>query len=549
MPNRIDYLHPAPPFKVEISGGPQVYQWLNTQRNMHDGMPPINLPFKNDGDSLLPLGSLALRDTLLQGMLSVVNFSPEHQLFELKTILKTNGETNLQASLGKAIGQALRRGEFNMDDREGAMAIDLSNLSGQPSLRRVYGELYGKMVKAGYDIEYDDSSEDIRIFKQNKTGENEFDTNFAFAMHTNGPLNGGYCFHLNQPQEISENEFQAAFQEYGKLLGEVVDALYHTNGLASPTSKMVIAPPKNMDSIIKRAEEAGRVQKRMLARSGLLDPAVELDEIIRNKILVDARPDVTFDQIGGLQSVKQDLQLVVAGLVDPNVYLHRGTIPPRGIILYGPSGTGKTLLAKAVAHHSNAMFYNIELPNVLDSLLGKTEQLIAEVFDYANEHAPAIIFFDEIDALGAQRDNLNNFYSNIVTILLTKLRGLKKRGDNVIVIAATNRKDRLDESLMSPGRFDWKIEVGLPETAQERRDIFDIHMRAAAKVANGTFLFDEAFSVDQLARLTRGFSGAEIENVIQDALRQKAKNDYYGVHSGLVTTEDVIELIRKAHHK
>lgn len=109
MPKGIDHLHNSQPFKVEISGGQQVFQWLNTQRTIHDGLPPINLPFQNDGDSVLPLGSLSLRDDVLQGMISAVKFSPEHHIFELTTLLETNGGVILKMLLVK---QSARR--FNV---------------------------------------------------------------------------------------------------------------------------------------------------------------------------------------------------------------------------------------------------------------------------------------------------------------------------------------------------------------------------------------------------------------------------------------------------
>jgi transitional endoplasmic reticulum ATPase len=219
-------------------------------------------------------------------------------------------------------------------------------------------------------------------------------------------------------------------------------------------------------------------------------------------------PHATFGDVGGLEEAKRVLtEAVEWPLSYAALFEATNTDPPSGILLYGPPGTGKTLLARALAGESDVNFVSVAGPELLDKYVGESEKAVREVFDRARQAAPAIVFFDEIDALAGVRGNASEATERVVSQLLAELDGLSEN-PNVVVIAATNRRDALDPALLRPGRLESHVEVPTPDV-DARREILAVH--TAGKPIG------EDVSLDDLADRTDGFSGAELESLVRDA--------------------------------
>ena len=221
------------------------------------------------------------------------------------------------------------------------------------------------------------------------------------------------------------------------------------------------------------------------------------------------RADVTYDDIGGLgNTVDQVREMVELPLRHPELFQRLGIDPPKGVLLYGPPGTGKTLLARAVANETEAQFFHIAGPEIMGRHYGESEQRLREVFQEAQQNAPAIIFIDEIDSIAPKRtETRGEVERRIVAQLLTLMDGLEPR-QNVVVIAATNRLDAIDEALRRPGRFDREIVIGVPDQ-DGRREVLAIHTRGMP--------LDEDVDLDALARATYGFVGADVSALAREA--------------------------------
>jgi len=219
--------------------------------------------------------------------------------------------------------------------------------------------------------------------------------------------------------------------------------------------------------------------------------------------------DVTYEDIGGLkEEVKKVREMIEIPLKRPELFERLGITPPKGILMYGPPGTGKTLLAKAVANESDAHFIAINGPEIMSKYVGGSEERLREIFEEAEENAPSIIFIDEIDAIAPKREEVaGEVERRIVAQLLTLMDGLKTRGQ-VMVIGATNRPDALDPALRRPGRFDREIELGVPDK-DERKEILEIHTRGMPLA--------EDVDLDELAEITHGFVGADLESLCKEA--------------------------------
>ena len=217
---------------------------------------------------------------------------------------------------------------------------------------------------------------------------------------------------------------------------------------------------------------------------------------------------VTYDDIGGLkEEVKKIREMVELPLRHPELFERLGIEPPKGILIYGAPGTGKTLLAKAVANESDAHFISIAGPELVTGIVGKSEQKLREIFKEAQENSPSIIFMDEFDAFASKRDTSGEVEKRMVSQLLTLLDGLKTRGQ-IIVIGATNMQNSIDPALRRPGRFDRELEIGIPNR-DSRKEILQIHMRNMP-------LADDV-DLDELANLTHGYTGADIESLSKES--------------------------------
>ena len=243
---------------------------------------------------------------------------------------------------------------------------------------------------------------------------------------------------------------------------------------------------------------------------------------------------VRFSDVAGAEEEKQELQEIVDFLKDPKKFTAIGARIPKGVLLVGPPGTGKTLFAKAVAGEANVPFFSISGSDFVEMFVGVGASRVRDLFDQAKHSMPCIIFIDEIDAVGRQRGaglgGGNDEREQTLNQLLVQMDGFESN-DSIIVMAATNRADILDPALMRPGRFDRQIYVNIPDV-KGREEIFKVHSRNKPLAPTVNF--------KSLARLTSGFTGADIENLLNEAAILAAR-----ANRKLITMEDISEAINK----
>ena len=230
--------------------------------------------------------------------------------------------------------------------------------------------------------------------------------------------------------------------------------------------------------------------------------------------------NVTFSDVAGLEGAKEEIVEIVEFLKNPSKYTELGAKIPKGALLVGPPGTGKTLLAKAVAGEAKVPFFSLSGSDFVEMFVGVGASRVRDLFKQAKEKSPAIIFIDEIDAIGRARGKNNGFNSNderenTLNQLLTEMDGFGTNS-GVIILAATNRADVLDGALMRAGRFDRQIYVDMPDL-NERKEIFEVHLKPLKLEKN--------LDVDFLSKQTPGFSGADIANLCNEAALIAARND------------------------
>lgn len=262
------------------------------------------------------------------------------------------------------------------------------------------------------------------------------------------------------------------------------------------------------------------------------DPSVQAMEI-------EEKPVIEYSDIGGLKSqIKEIREIVELPLLKPEVFEKIGIDPPKGVLLYGPPGTGKTLLAKAVAKVTNATFIRLIGSELVQKFIGEGARLVREVFEYAEERSPSILFIDELDAIGSKRLELatsgDREVQRTLMQLLASLDGFEPRGE-VRVIAATNRPDILDPALLRPGRFDRLIEISEPNE-EGRKEIFNIHMK--------NMNVDELVNLDYLVQQSNGLSGAEIKSLCIEAGMFAIRNEHE-----VVTDQDFVYAIDKLNNE
>ncbi|MHC3437051.1 CDC48 family AAA ATPase [Natrialbaceae archaeon A-gly3] len=219
-------------------------------------------------------------------------------------------------------------------------------------------------------------------------------------------------------------------------------------------------------------------------------------------------PNVTYEDIGGLdEELDQVREMIELPMRHPELFKQLGIEPPKGVLLHGPPGTGKTLMAKAVANEIDAHFETISGPEIMSKYYGESEEQLRDVFEEAEENAPAIIFIDELDSIAAKREDAGgDVERRVVAQLLSLMDGLEERG-RVTVIAATNRVDDIDPALRRGGRFDREIEIGVPDK-EGRKEILQVHTRGMP--------LEEGVDLDRYAENTHGFVGADLESLARE---------------------------------
>jgi proteasome regulatory subunit len=227
---------------------------------------------------------------------------------------------------------------------------------------------------------------------------------------------------------------------------------------------------------------------------------------------VDASPEVTYDDIGGLgDQILEVREAVEQPLLDPEQFDAVGVEPPAGVLLHGPPGTGKTMLAKAVANETDATFIKMAGSELVQKFIGEGARLVRDLFELASEREPAVIFIDEIDAIASKRTDSKTSgdaeVQRTMMQLLSEMDGFDDRGE-IRIIAATNRFDMLDRAILRPGRFDRLIEVPEPDV-EGRTRILDIHTESMPLA--------EDVDLDALAAETEGLSGAELASLATEA--------------------------------
>ena len=249
------------------------------------------------------------------------------------------------------------------------------------------------------------------------------------------------------------------------------------------------------------------------------------------KIYVKSSEGIRFDDVAGEDEAKENLAEIVEYLHDPSKYREIGASMPKGVLLVGPPGTGKTMLAKAVAGESNVPFFSMSGSEFVEMFVGMGASKVRDLFKQAKEKAPCIVFIDEIDAIGQKRDGRvmgNDEREQTLNQLLTEMDGFEEN-NGVILLAATNRPESLDPALLRPGRFDRRVPVELPDL-KGREDILKVH---AKKVR-----MDKHVDYQKIARMASGASGAELANIVnEEALRAVRDNRHH------VTQEDLEESI------
>ena len=246
---------------------------------------------------------------------------------------------------------------------------------------------------------------------------------------------------------------------------------------------------------------------------GIVQVAPETEIVIKEEVFDEEEDSgaqsIAYEDIGGLGNQLQKVrEMIELPLKHPILFRRLGIDPPKGVLLHGPPGTGKTMIAKAVASETNAHFSSINGPEIISKYYGESEKALREIFDEATQNAPAIIFIDELDSIAPKREDVTGEVERrVVAQLLTLMDGMHGR-DNVIVIGATNRRDAIDQALRRPGRFDRELEIGVPDK-EGRREIVDIHTR-------GMPISDD-FEIEWVLENSYGFVGADINALVREA--------------------------------
>ncbi len=315
---------------------------------------------------------------------------------------------------------------------------------------------------------------------------------------------------LNRENQRLKNELKQ-FRTPPQLVGTIVDLLHNGRALVKNGTGQTFLVSLSTELSTKTLQEGDQVSmdRNNLTIIDVLpsskDPIISAAEIIE-------KPTVTYEDIGGLEEqIVEIKEAVELPLISPHLFEEVGIRPPKGILLIGPPGTGKTLLAKAVANTTEASFIRLVGSELVQKFIGEGGRLVRELFQLAKEKRPAIIFIDEIDAIGARRLSMDTTGDREVQRTLMQLLAEMDGFDplnNISIIAATNRLDIIDEALLRPGRFDRIIEIDLPDR-KGIEAILDIHTR--------TMSIGKGVDIPKLAKDIEGATGADIAAICMEA--------------------------------
>jgi 26S proteasome regulatory subunit T4 len=331
----------------------------------------------------------------------------------------------------------------------------------------------------------------------------------------------------------SENDIKA-LQSVGQIIGEVLKQLDADRFIIKSSNgpRYIVGCRSRLDK--SKLVQGTRVALDMTTLTIMRRLPREVDPLVHNMSVEDPG-DVSFEGIGGLSDQIRELREVIElPLLNPELFSRVGVRAPKGVLLYGPPGTGKTLLARAVAATLDINFLKVVSSAIVDKYIGESARIIREMFAYARDHSPCIIFMDEIDAIGGRRFSEGNSSDREVqrTLmeLLNQMDGFDELGQ-VKLIMATNRPDTLDPALLRPGRLDRKIEIPLPND-QGRLDILKIHSTTLAREGD--------LDLDAIVKLSDGFNGADLRNVCTEAgmFAIREERDH-------VVQEDLMKAVRK----
>ncbi|KAK9831054.1 hypothetical protein WJX74_001298 [Apatococcus lobatus] len=325
-----------------------------------------------------------------------------------------------------------------------------------------------------------------------------------------------------------------ALQSVGQIIGEVLRQLDEERYIVKASSgpRYVVGCRSKIDK--SKLNSGARVALDMTTLTIMRALPREVDPVVFNMLSEDPGK-IDYSMIGGLsEQIRELRESIELPLMNPELFQRVGIKPPKGVLLYGPPGTGKTLLARAIANNIDANFLKVVSSAIVDKYIGESARLIRELFGYAKDHQPCIIFMDEIDAIGGKRfsegTSADREIQRTLMELLSQLDGFDVIG-KVKMIMATNRPDVLDPALMRPGRLDRKIEIPLPNEVA-RMDILKIHSSKIQKHGD--------IDYESIVKLAENFNGADMRNICTEAgmFAIRDERDY-------VVQEDFMKAVRK----
>lgn len=329
-------------------------------------------------------------------------------------------------------------------------------------------------------------------------------------------------------------EQMKAIQTTGQMIGDVLRELPNGTFImkASHGPRYVVVCANHIDK--EELKPGTRVAMDLATLTIMQVLPRETDPSV-HKMSIEDPGNVSFNDVGGLsEQLRQIREVIELPLTNPELFSRVGVKPPKGVLLYGPPGTGKTLLARAIAATTDASFLKVVSSAIIEKYIGDSAKTVREMFHYAKDHEPCIIFMDEIDAIGGKRNSegtsSDREVQRTLMELLNHLDGFDALG-KVKMIMATNRPDTLDAALLRPGRLDRKIEIPLPN-ASARLEILKIHSKPINKIGEIDF--------EPIVKLSDGFNGADLRNICTEAglFAIRAQRD-------AVTQEDFMKAVRK----